>query len=100
MVICNACRGRLSKYTKKSGFPSHSRLFCAKCGLEKKKRSKHFVDKDVNAAHNILWVGKSKERPTCLARNTQESNPPVGPGGISSDPAPSSPREEGVVNNR
>lgn len=89
-VTCNGCRGRLERYKKRNGCPSHS---CASCGLED-KRSKRFVDRDVNAAKNILWVGTlSPMRPECLRRQPKTKaaaaadNPPVAAGGTLSDPA-------------
>lgn len=92
-VMCNGCRGRLERYKKRNGRPSHSRLSCASCGLED-KRSKRFVDRDVNAAKNILWVGTSSlTRPECLHRQPKTKaaaaadNPPVAAGGTLSDPA-------------
>ena len=51
-VTCNTCLDRMSRY-KKDGKLSSSRLCCTKCRLEN-KRSKLFVDRDENAAHNIL----------------------------------------------
>ena len=44
------------------------------------KRRKHFVDRDINAAKNILEIGKSGERPTNSA--------PVAPWGASNGPIP------------
>lgn len=86
-VTCNVCLERLSKYRKRDGKLSYSRLCCTNCGLED-KRSKRFVDRDYNAARNILWVGKSSEGPACLARSevTHGNKPPVGAGGTSNDP--------------
>ena len=72
-VTCNDCEGRLQRYKKKNGRRSHARLFCKNCRLEE-KRSKWFVDRDVNATKNILWVGMMlPARPTCLCRQTTVS---------------------------
>ena len=61
---------------KKDGKEAYSRLACMKCGINK-KRLKHFVDRDLNAARNILEIGISVVRPQCFSRST----PPVAPGG-------------------
>ena len=79
-VICNLCQSRLCKYRKQNGTLSHARLYCSDCKLEE-KRTKRFVDRDINAAKNILWVGISSERPDCLSRNLS-----IAPRGTSSDP--------------
>ena len=83
-VTCNRCENRLVKYRKKTGTLSHSRLCCETCGL-KQKRSKKFLDRDLNAAANILWIGTSPERPSCLSRHPNK--PSVGAEGASSDPS-------------
>ena len=66
-VVCNTCTNRLERYRNRRGRLSHSRLCCTTCrpslGKERKKR---FVDRDINAATNILWAGMSHERPICL----------------------------------
>ena len=86
-VTCNICLERLLAYKKRDGKMSHSRLCCKNCGL-KETRTKRFVDRDVNAARNILWIGKSSERPACLSRSqmTRPNRPPVGAGGPSNNP--------------
>ncbi len=68
-VTCNVCKSKLSRYTNRRGRLLHSRLCCSTCGLEG-NRSKRFVDRDINAAANVLWAGASPERPPCLRRST------------------------------
>ncbi len=76
---------KLEKYRKRDGKLSYARLCCRKCGLDK-KRSKHFVDRDENAAKKILLVGRSLERPACFKRGFPAPNYlSVDTGGPSSD---------------
>ena len=83
--ICNVCHYKLEKYRKRDGKLSYARLCCRKCGLDK-KRSKHFVDRDENAAKKILLVGRSLERPACFKRGFPAPNYlSVDTGGPSSD---------------
>ena len=85
LVTCNRCMNRLEKYRDRRGKLSYSRLCCTSCGLEK-KRSKWFVDRDSNAAANILLIGTSEERPECFRRSGSSMELSVGPEGTSSDP--------------
>ena len=62
--LCNKCKSILENYQKKDGKPCYTRLVCLKCALKGKR--KHFVDRDVNAAKNILEIGKSIRRPLCF----------------------------------
>lgn len=96
---CNKCMGRLSSYAKRDGKRSYSRLCCKNCRSHP-YRSKLFVDRDVNAAANILLVGNSLPlRPEAMRRNrkrsreeeystgcTKRNRPAVGAAGTSSDP--------------
>ena len=71
--ICNKCRGELNSYRKRDGKQSYSRLCCTKCaGRSSKNRSKQFVDRDFNAALNIMEVGISPVRPLCFTRRKRE----------------------------
>ena len=70
--LCNNCKSVLEKYKKRDGMLCYSRLACRKCVLEQ-KRMKHFLDRDINAAKNILKIGKSL---ACFCRKF----PPVAPG--------------------
>ena len=111
--ICNACQGDLKKYRNKKGRLSYSRLHCPWCSSE--KYGPKFVDRDANAAANILLVGTSLHRPKALSRTwntlterrgslsleapraggrkscskaeSRSNKPPVGAGGPSSNPA-------------
>ena len=94
-ATCNLCQSRLCKYRKKNGKLSHARLCCTNCRLDD-KRSKRFVDRDENAARNILWVGISPERPACLSRNLS-IDPLVAPRGTSSDPPSEDSSKEGSI---
>ena len=89
--ICNLCMGSLKSYRTKSGRLSYSRLCCETCGGKGKKPSKRFVNRDVNAAMNILLCGTSAERPLALARqighsDAMDKSRPVAAGRKSSDP--------------
>ncbi len=66
---CNMCMGALSTYLKRDGRRSYSRLCCSNCGRPK-DRSKRFVDRDSNAAVNILLCGTSCLRPEALRRRS------------------------------
>ncbi len=63
---CSTCLGELKSYRKHGGRLSHSRLFCPTCSL--KRGHPAFVDRDVNAAANILLAGTSPSRPEALSR--------------------------------
>ncbi len=64
---CNACLGELRRYRKRGGRLSHSRLFCPTCSSRMGRP--FFVDRDVNAATNILRAGgTSPSRPEALSR--------------------------------
>ena len=68
-VVCNTCTNRLERYHNRRGRLSHSRFCCTTCGPSLgKERKKRFVDRDINAATNILRAGMSHERPICLSR--------------------------------
>lgn len=76
--VCNLCMSELKRYKKRDGRLSHSRLCCTSCfsntcGHEKGslKRSTRFVDRDNNAAANILFVGTSTVRPRALCRSSE-----------------------------
>ena len=93
--ICNSCMGTLKSYRTRSGKLSRSRLCCESCGSENKKLSKRFVDRDVNAALNILLIGTSPERPVAMSRRSgvpeeKTSNRSVAADRKSSDPLSSS----------
>lgn len=60
-LICNLA----PHIQKKNGSLLYARLCCTNCRLEN-KRSKRFVNRDDNAARNILWVGNVPDRPACL----------------------------------
>lgn len=65
---CNLCMKPLCSYRKKDNKLSYSRLCCTnKCGSNG-KLSKRFVDRDLNAASNILLAGTSLKRPLALTR--------------------------------
>lgn len=58
----------LKRYRKKDGRLSYSRLYCT-CGSETShKLSMRFVDRDLNAAANILLAGTSPSRPAYLSQ--------------------------------
>ena len=59
-ITCNTCKNQLDRYRNQRGKLSYSRLYCKTCGLHQ-NRTKWFVDRDVNAAHNILLIGTSTE---------------------------------------
>ena len=69
---CNRCLGELTSYHRKNGTKSCSRLCCAKCGHQK-GRLRHFVDRDVNAAANILVVGLSDCPPRPFRRPSKRT---------------------------
>ena len=75
--MCNRCMSELSSYAKKNGRSSYSRLCCTSCGGPK-DRLLRFVDRDLNAAANILLVGRTlPDRPEALRRTrkrTREDN--------------------------
>ena len=84
---CNFCMGTLKSYRTRSGKLSRSRLCCESCGGENGKLSKRFVDRDVNAALNILLVGTSPSRPSAMSRPVAPTpNRPVAADRTSSDP--------------
>lgn len=98
---CNSCTGELKSYLKQDRTRSHSRLCCETCGGEGLKPSKRLVDRDHNAALNILLAGTSEKRPTYMSRKRKACNEetetlpskrrsvnkrPVGAGRTSSDP--------------
>ena len=66
--VCNLCKRDLSSYIKKDRKKSYSRLCCTNC-ICPKDRSKRFVNRDLNAAANILLAGTSHDRPISLRRN-------------------------------
>ena len=66
--MCNSCGGALKSYRKQNGRQSYSRLVCESCGGKRKTLSKRFVDRDLNAAMNILMAGMSVVRPEHLSR--------------------------------
>ena len=82
--MCNLCRNRLESYIKMDGRRSYSRLCCTNCEGRWKNRSKLFIDRDVNAASNILLVGMSEKRPRHLQRSG--TRPVIDATGSSSDP--------------
>ena len=63
--LCNGC---FCKLEKRDGKLSYSRLCCSNCAGRHKNRCKQFVDRDLNAAANILLVGSSRERPPEFCR--------------------------------
>ena len=66
--ICNGCMSELSSYKKRDGRRSYSRLCCMNCRRHK-DCSVRFVDRDLNAAANMLLIGKSlPTRPEALRR--------------------------------
>ncbi len=67
LELRNACSGELSSYRKKDGKLSYSRLCCTNCKGHPEDNSKRFVDRDLNAALNILLAGTSVERPPVFA---------------------------------
>ncbi len=72
---CNACGFDLKSYKKKNGKRSHSRLLCETCGGKNSLTpAKRFVDRDLNAAHNILLAGMSSVRPEHLRRKRKLSS--------------------------
>ena len=71
--MCNRCMGELSSYAKKNGRRSYSRLCCTSCGGPK-DRLLRFVDRDLNAAANILLVGRTlPERPEAFRRSRKRT---------------------------
>ena len=65
---CNRCAGKLTSYVKWDGKRSFSRLCCTGCGRQE-DGTKWFVDRDENAAANILTVGLSLPlRPKAMRR--------------------------------
>ena len=73
--ICNGCFEELRKYTKKGGRLSYSRLFCPTCST--KLGRPIFVNRDVNAASNILLAGTAPCRPSILSRSCSLSSSKV-----------------------
>ncbi len=71
LKTCNLCMGELKRYRKRLGGLSYSRLYCESCGGEEQKPSKRCVDRDVNAALNVLLVGISPTRPEALSRKKE-----------------------------
>ena len=69
---CSTCLGELTSYLRKNGTKSRSRLCCTKCGHQK-GRLRHFVDRDVNAAANILVVGLSDRPPQPFRRPSKRT---------------------------
>ena len=65
--ICNGCLGELRRYTKRGGQLSYSRLFCPTCSSRTGRPV--FVNRDVNAASNILLAGTAPCRPSVLSRS-------------------------------
>lgn len=61
---CHRCLRYLETYTKRNGRQSYSRLYCRECN--------RFVDRDKNAALNILLVGTVSPRPPSMARKASE----------------------------
>ena len=53
---CNVCFNDLETYKKRNGKNSYTRLCCTNCPLPT-DREKRFVNRDVNAAANILLAG-------------------------------------------
>ena len=71
----------LNSYRKKNGRQSFSRLVCESCGGKGETPSKRFVDRDLNAALNILKAGTSAVRPEHLSRKrSKSSEEPDAPG--------------------
>ena len=64
-------------YRQRDGKLSHSRLCCfncASCGLAR-ERFKQFVDRDDNAARNILWIGNPERgSPAWLVYNQSDQS--------------------------
>ena len=58
-IICNLCLGQLTKYRNRRGRLSYSRLKCTTCISRGKPI---FLDRDKNAAANILLVGEAPVR--------------------------------------
>lgn len=73
-ITCNSCMGTLKSYRTRSGKLSRSRLCCESCGGKNGKPSKRFVDRDVNAALNILLVGTSSRRPASMSRQKSDAS--------------------------
>ncbi len=63
----NSCMGEMKRYRKRNGKLSHARLYCDACGGEMQKPSKRFMNRDENAAQNILLAGTSPARPEALS---------------------------------
>ena len=90
---CNSCMGDLSSYITRGMKRSYSRLCCMSCGRSQ-NRSKRFINRDLNAAANILLIGVSPSRPEALRREMrrrkrpreEEEDPTVVAAGTSSDP--------------
>lgn len=66
--VCNTCMAELTRYRKRGGRLSYSRLFCPTCSS--KMGRPIFVDRDANAAANILLAGTSPTRPCALSRGS------------------------------
>lgn len=74
---------KLNRYRWSDGTLSYTRLRCPNlnCGGERVKLCPQFVDRDKNAAANILLVGASCERPKAFCRASKR---PAYSAGISS----------------
>ena len=68
---CHGCTGVLKQYHKLNGRLSYRRLFCGTCAVRGKR--KKFLDKDENAAMNILIGGTSTTRPPYMRRQMEVS---------------------------
>lgn len=73
---CNRCMGILSSYTKRNGRKSYSRLCCTNY-RSPKDLSKRFVNRDLNAAANILLAGTLPNRPAPLRRTQKRPSSPA-----------------------
>lgn len=70
--ICSTCMEELRRYKKRGGRLSYSRLFCLTCSSRTGRPV--FVDRDFNAAANILLAGTSPTRPPALSRSNSQAS--------------------------
>ena len=72
--MCSSYHEPLERYINRRGKYSRSRLFCSSEKCISSSRRKRFVDRDYNAASNILTAGESLNRPLYLSRTTPKES--------------------------
>ena len=90
-ITCNWCMRELRSYKKRDGRRSYTRLVCMNCGRGQ-NRSVQLMDRDINAAANILLIEMTlPARPEAFRRQKKRTredsdDATVGAVGPSSDP--------------